>query len=149
MIQASGGPLFDLQIHDIDFCNWVFGKPEEIRTSLMNDHYLDTALSYTSGVVVSIQGGWITSPMPYVSFFIADFERGCLKYNRSNPTVILETDGQSLRRIDIGTEKSSYRGEMEYFLALINGKGQTDVCTPRSCLESVELCYRIRDSAVH
>jgi len=149
VIQASGRPLFDLQIHDIDFCNWAFGKPEEIRTSLMKDRYLDTVLTYKPSVKVCIQGGWITSPMPYESFFIAQFDRGCLKYGRNHPTVVLETDGQSVMRIDIGSENSSYQGELEHFLALINGKGQVDVCTPRSCLESVELCYRIRDSADH
>jgi predicted dehydrogenase len=147
VVQASGGPLFDLQIHDIDFCNWVFGKPDEIRTSLMKDQYLNTVLTYSDNLEVCIQGGWVTSPMPYESFFIADFEGGCLKYSRSNPTVILEADGQSVQWIEIGKEKSSYQGELEHFLALITGQEQTDVCTPRSCLNSVELCYRIRDSA--
>ncbi len=147
VVQASGGPLFDLQIHDIDFCNWVFGQPEVIRTSLLKDQYLDTVLTYSDGLEVCIQGGWITFPMPYESFFVAEFDRGCLKYSRSDPTAILEADGQVVRRIEIGKEKSSYQGQLEHFLALINGKAQTDTCTPRSCLESVELCYRIRDSA--
>ena len=147
VVQASGGPLFDLQIHDIDFCNWVLGKTAEIRTSLMRDQYLNTVFTYPDGLQVCIQGGWIASPMPYESFFIAEFDRGCLKYSRSNPTVILETDGQSVRSIEIGKEKSSYQGELEHFLALITGQEQVGLCAPRSCLESVELCYRVRDSA--
>jgi len=147
VVRASGGPLFDLQIHDIDFCNWVFGQPDDIRTSLFEDQYLDTVLTYPDGLKVCIQGGWITSPMPYESFFIAEFEHGSLKYSRSDPTVILEADGRVVRRIEIGRQKSSYRNELEHFLVLINAEEQMEVCTPRSCVESVELCYQIRDSA--
>jgi predicted dehydrogenase len=144
--RTSGGPLFDLQIHDLDFCNWVFGKPAEIRTSLMKDQYLNTNFTYSDGLEVCIQGGWLAPAMPYESFFIAQFKRSCLKYSRSNPTVILEADGQSVQRIEFGKEKSSYQNELEHFLALITGQEQMGLCTPRSCLESVELCYRILDS---
>jgi predicted dehydrogenase len=147
VVRDSGGPLFDLQIHDIDFSNWLFGRPAAIRTSLMKDQYLDTVFVYSDGLEVCIQGGWLTTGMPYESFFIAQFDRGCLKYSRGNPTVILEADGQSVRRIEIGKAKSSYQIELEHFLALITGQEQMGQCTPRSCLESVELCYRIRDSA--
>ena len=68
-------------------------------------------------------------------------------FSCASATVILEADGQSVRSIEIGREKNSYQGELEHFLALIAGQEQEGVCTPRSCLESVEICYRIRDSA--
>lgn len=40
--EASGGALFDLVIHDIDFVNYLFGSPDEIRSvtfpGRMSDH---------------------------------------------------------------------------------------------------------------
>jgi predicted dehydrogenase len=142
--QASGGALFDLQIHDVDYCNWVLGTPARIRTSLMTENYLDTALFYPDKLKVCIQGGWVKPPMPYESFYIAEFEHGCVKYSRRDPEVILETDGLTVEQIDIRKQKSSYQVELEHFLDLMTGDTESGVCTPTSCLESVSLCHRIK-----
>jgi predicted dehydrogenase len=148
VVRASGGALFDLQIHDVDFCNWVLGKPTEIYTSVCTESYLATALMYPDGLTVCIEGGWFSSPLPYESFFMAEFEHGSLKYSRSEPGKILESDGKAVGQIEIDKHMSSYQGQLEHFHGLISGRERSGTCTAHSCLESVELCHRIRDSGL-
>jgi len=145
--RSAGGSLFDLQIHDVDFCRWVLGEPAAVRTALSTESYLDTVLSYPASLEVCIQGGWLTPRLPYESFFVAEFERGGLQYRRGGTPSLWEADAQTVRPVELGGQTEAYRAELEHFLALISGRERPGRCTPSSCLESVALCHRIRDSA--
>jgi predicted dehydrogenase len=103
----SGGALFDLHIHDVDFIRWCFGHPESVTSHGSVDH-LTTLYHYLDGPAhVVAEGGWIFNPgfpfrMRYLVVFddaTADFDLGresplFLTRNGQTETVPLEgTDG--------------------------------------------------------
>jgi len=58
--KRAGGGILNLGIHDIDFLNWVFGKPktvyaagEKVRGGVYHD--LETLLRYPKGVAASVK----------------------------------------------------------------------------------------------
>ena len=80
----TGGALVDLHIHDADFVRWVFGAPDELRSTGTTAH-VTTLYRYLDGPAhVVAEGGWDHSPgapfkMRYVVVFdeaTADFDLG-------------------------------------------------------------------------
>jgi myo-inositol 2-dehydrogenase / D-chiro-inositol 1-dehydrogenase len=63
-LDASGGPLLDLLIHDIDYARWLAGEVDSVQATAQgtfNDHALIT-LQHHSGVETRIEGGWHLAP---------------------------------------------------------------------------------------
>lgn len=55
----SGGVVYDLMIHDLDYARWVAGDVERVyaRQAMGGNHVLAT-LRHTSGAISHIQGSW-------------------------------------------------------------------------------------------
>ncbi len=83
-LARSGGPLFDLHIHDADFIRWSLGEPAEV-VSTGSPHHLTTLYRFPGGPAhVIAEGGQDHTPgfgfkMRYVVVFeraTADFDFG-------------------------------------------------------------------------
>jgi myo-inositol 2-dehydrogenase/D-chiro-inositol 1-dehydrogenase len=63
-LDASGGPLFDLLIHDYDFARWVAGEVVDVqaRSSGGANAHAFVTLRHASGAVTHIEGGWHLGP---------------------------------------------------------------------------------------
>ena len=76
----TGGALFDLAIHDIDFVQWVLGKPDSIEAftlpgKLSAQDYVCALWKYNSGPDVKIEGGARFHHLyPFEAGFSAVFE---------------------------------------------------------------------------
>ncbi|MDP2855510.1 MAG: Gfo/Idh/MocA family oxidoreductase, partial [bacterium] len=97
---SSGGALFDLIIHDIDFVQSVLGQPDSIRSivlpgKLSNQDYVSAFWRYDhTGVDVKIEGGnTFHSAFPFQAGFAAQFENASVLYTSLKPeTISISTD---------------------------------------------------------
>ena len=115
----TGGALVDLHIHDADFVRWVFGAPDELRSTGTTAH-LTTLYRYLDGPAhVVAEGGWDHTPgspfkMRYVVIFdeaTADFDLG------RDDQLMLAKDGK-FEAISVDTI-NGYDGEVRHLLAAI------------------------------
>ncbi|GAB4383715.1 MAG: Gfo/Idh/MocA family oxidoreductase [Phycisphaerales bacterium] len=73
--ERSGGALFDLHVHDVDFLHFLFGAPSGVHSAGTPAH-LTTLFEYDTvpGQVVA-EGGWLTWPdFPFRMRYVVEFE---------------------------------------------------------------------------
>ncbi|HBE40847.1 MAG TPA: hypothetical protein DDW27_06510, partial [Bacteroidales bacterium] len=144
----SGGALFDLVIHDIDFVSWVLGIPDEITAGylpgqLSNHDYISASWSYKDkGILVKIEGGNIFhATFPFQSGYIAGFENATINYTTLKGDVIGISDDKKMKEVPAGDIGEGYYNEIEYFAGCLKNNSEPSECTPESSLMSVRLCY--------
>jgi predicted dehydrogenase len=146
---TSGGALFDLVIHDIDFANYVLGFPSEIKCNylpggLSKHDYISAMWTYKDkNVHVKIEGGNIFhNTFPFQAGFMAQFEKASILYNSLKGDVIRIADNDSIREVSAGDSSTSYYNEIDYFAQCMKNKTQPVECMPASSLQSIQLCYK-------
>lgn len=146
---ATGGALFDLLIHDIDFAQWVLGSPHEVHAScvpgVLSDHDLINAMWQYSDQKVRVQingGNTFHSAFPFSAGYKAAFEHATVVYDTSAPDVIKISDHQQLREIPAGDANEGYFDEIDYFADCLIDHHQPTLCMPESSLETIRLCHR-------
>ena len=145
---TSGGSLFDLVIHDIDFVQSVLGQPDSIRSivlpgKLSNQDYVNAFWKYkNSDVEVKIEGGnTFHSTFPFQAGFAAQFEKASVFYsNLKHETITISTDTE-LVSIPAGDANDGFSNEIEYFTDCMESKVSPVECMPESALLSVQICY--------
>ena len=133
--QKSGGGIFDLLIHDIDYSLQVFGYPEAVsavgRESLSHGiDIVETRLYYPNGPDVIISGGWQTlGKFPFFMEFTILAERGALHYRSDGyPLTYHNIDGTS-KVLEINSA-DPFQAELQAFTdASISGHPAVD-CLP-------------------
>jgi len=145
--RTSGGALFDLNIHDIDFANYVLGPPASVKSSYLpgglSDHdYISAMWSYADkNVHVKIEGGnTFHSNFPFQAGYMAQFEKASVLYTSSG-NVIRIADDSSIYEVPSGDAGEGYYNEIDYFAQCIKNNMQPTECMPESSLESIKLCY--------
>lgn len=149
VIGTSGGALFDLVIHDIDFANYALGIPDEIKSNCLpgkfgNSDYISAMWSYQNrNIHVKIEGGNIFhGNFPFEAGFMAEFERASITYSSSGGDKIMISDDESIREVPAGDAGEGYFNEIKYFSQCINNNTMPFECMPQSSLQSVMLCYK-------
>jgi predicted dehydrogenase len=145
---SSGGALFDLVIHDIDYACWVLGIPDEITSRnlpgrLSKHDYVNANWKYISGIEVKIEGGNIFhAAFPFQAGYMAGFERASVLYSSSSPENILITTDTETRRFPAGDANEGFSGEMDYFALCLRRHQPPLLCSPESALQTIEMCYK-------
>lgn len=146
---ASGGALFDLMIHDIDYCNYLLGWPSEIKCSclpggLSNHDYINAHWIYNEkNIHVKIEGGNIFhAGFPFQAGYLAQFEQASIQYTTFNGDVITIADHTGRKEVAAGDVNQGYYEEIACFARCMENNIQPAECTPVSSLQAVQLCYR-------
>jgi predicted dehydrogenase len=146
---SSGGALFDLVIHDIDFAQWVCGVPDEISANylpgkLSHHDYVSAFWKYNGkNMHVKIEGGNIFhTAFPFHASFSARFENASVLYYPKDPDNIIVTTDTETTLVPAGDANDGFSAEMNYFFSCIRENKQPVKCTPESGLESIRICYR-------
>lgn len=147
----SGGGVFDLLIHDIDFCLHLFGKPEAVTASGYEDlaRGVDWILAqfwYPSIGAVAISGGWHhPAAYPFSMEFTIVADSGTLEYNSAGaPLSEYGADGQR-HAVDV-PEADGYRAELEYFLECATRGQKPLACPPEESALAVKLARLMLES---
>ena len=145
---SSGGALFDLLIHDIDFAQWVLGVPDTVHSfclpgELSAHDYVNATWNYGTGVTVKIEGGNIFhTAFPFHAGFIARFENVSISYSSSSPDSVRVSSDAGTLLLPAGDANEGFSGEINYFANCLKENFMPDMCTPESALLTIEVCYR-------
>lgn len=147
---SSGGALFDLSIHDIDFALYAMGgAPQDINSfflpgKLSNYDYVNAIWNYPgNSVTVKVEGGNIFHPdFPFQAGFIAQFEQASICYSTLKANSIFVSDDNKTEEVlaeDIG---KGYYNEITYFSDCMERNNPPIKCMPESSLETIRICYK-------
>lgn len=143
---STGGALFDLAIHDIDFVQWVLGRPDSIEATVLPGKqsaydYVCARWNYDSGPEVKIEGGnRFHQQFPFEATYMASFEKASIRYVSSSEHISIATDSD-ITEVPAGDAMEGYADELEYFVECIVQKAKPDKCLPQSALDSIQICY--------
>ena len=145
---SSGGALFDLLIHDIDFVNYILGAPGSIQCDylpgLLSKHdYINALWSYfNKGLKVRIEGGNIFhSSFPFQAGYMAQFEQASVQYSSLKGNVIQIATDSNLEEVPTGQAGDGFYNEIAYFAQSIHLNRLPVECMPESSLQTIQLCY--------
>ena len=147
-IRASGGPLFDLVSHDVDFVRFCLGEPEKIE-SLRNLNLDRSQLNVImtkfsrSGTEIVIEGGFVSpSSVPFQRSYTAYFEKGTVQSVQSGEAI--EYIGTESIRHDFSYD-NPYRTEVDLFVQAILTGDSSQICSGSDAAQSVKTCYTIAE----
>jgi len=147
---SSGGALFDLVIHDIDFVLYALGRPPDEITSnylpgkLSNHDYVSADWKYNDKKIdIRVEGGNIFhSKFPFRAGFFARFEKASISYTTDKPEILVVSDNDQTKTIDAGKPELGFKNEINYFYKCIENSSQPYECMPEDSLKTIETCYR-------
>jgi predicted dehydrogenase len=143
----SGGALLDLHIHDTDFVQFVFGRPERVvstgisRFSGAIDHVV-TQYQVANGACVYAEGTWMmTEGFPFNMTYTFTFERATADFDlhRGAEALRVFEEGKPMRVVACDGA-DGYVGELTHMLESIERGTPPSVVTARDALSAVEIC---------
>jgi predicted dehydrogenase len=144
---SSGGALFDLVIHDIDFAQWLCGVPHKIEATclpgkLSKHDYVSAMWSYNdSDLKVKVEGGnTFHSTYPFQAGFSARFEKASILFSSKEPDIVIATDSDT-KLIPAGDANNGFSDELYYFTDCVQKNVVPEKCTAESALEAIKVCY--------
>ena len=145
---STGGALFDLLIHDIDFVNYILGLPGSIKCDyfpgLLSKHdYISALWSYFDrDLKVKIEGGNIFhASFPFQAGYMAQFEKASIQYATMNGDIIRIATDSGIEEIPSGKAGDGFYDEIAYFAKCIILNRPPVECMPESALQTIQLCY--------
>ncbi len=147
---SSGGALFDLLIHDIDYAaDLMDGAPDKIEKvvlpgKLSKHDYINASWHYNSSdVTVRLEGGDIFhANFPFQAGFMAQFENASVQFSTQKPESIFVATDEEVKEVDAGDLNEGYSNEINYFYDCIRNSEQPQRCKPESSLETIRICRR-------
>lgn len=146
---STGGALFDLVVHDIDFAQWACGIPDEIKATylsgkLSNHDYVSTFWNYKNKQLqVKIEGGnTFHGQYPFQASFSARFQNASIFYSSLTPAHIhIATDIETIN-LPVEDANEGFARELNYFIECVVDHKSPDLCHPSSALNTIDICYR-------
>jgi len=140
-----GGALFDLHIHDTDFAQFLFGKPQQVfATGVMDAHgainHVVAQYLYPGGPTVHAEGSWLLTKGFNMAYTL-HCERATLDYDlaRGENAMLVTEEGKAPATIkyDAG---DGYLGEIRYAVdCALTGKAP-QVVTCADGVSALEIC---------
>lgn len=152
--KLSGGGLFDLHVHDTDFVQFLFGKPNKVysqgytKYSGAIDHVL-TQYSVECGAAVSAEGSWTMTPgFGFNMEYTIQFEKATLDYDfsRTEKPLLLFKEGGEQHTISFSGH-DGYANELQYLTDVITSNGSLETVTAEDGLNAVLICEAEEKSA--
>jgi predicted dehydrogenase len=135
--KKSGGGAFDLLIHDIDICLYLFGRPRAMAATGFDD-WVAGQLFY-EGFTAGIEGGWQASPAyPFAMEYRVTMERGTVEYGSAGRAPVLYAETEELLPL---AQVDGYAAEIAYFAECCVAGKRPDRCPPEDSAAAVELMH--------
>jgi predicted dehydrogenase len=143
--EQFGGAVLDLQIHDLDFMNLVFGSPVKVSATGMRDetggwNHVITQLEYPAGRAVVEASCSMPRDFPFTAGLRVQCEGGVLEYHfrgggasfeqgRPSSYLLLHEPGQPNQPLPFQTG-DGYVNELAYFVDCIDTNTPPSRVTP-------------------
>lgn len=140
----SGGGVFDLLIHDVDYCVHLLGKPASVSATGYEKlergiDVITAELQYSAIGTVVISGGWHhAKSYPFSMEFTIVCDEGTLDYSsEGRPLALYGADGEK-HVVDAG-EGDLFAEELKYFADCVNHGKKPELCPPEESALAVKL----------
>ena len=153
----SGGVATDLSIHDIDFVQSVLGMPDKLNSyryqMTNNNDTVVTSMIYDGDILVTCEGTWYNTSIPFDASFTAVFQNGYVELNKGKLVKNgkpVELNKEEVENVDLGINVGNDDGyliEMSYFVNCIKEGKKPSFVTPDSSAQSVILADLIKKKA--
>ena len=145
-IRASGGSLFDLVSHDVDFARFCLGEPGKIESvkDLGRSQFkmISSVLRFSDADAV-VEGGFVTpSSYPFSRMYIAYFENGTLV--SAEPGKVTEYGKEAAQEHDFQPD-NPYLSEVRDFIRMIETGDTSRICTGEDARETIRCCTQIAE----
>lgn len=161
--KLSGGAVTDMILHDIDFCNWIGGRPisvmaQGIRSETGSWDYMNISITYESGIKGFVEGGCMCKgEFPFTQEvrilgdkgtinWISRAEKNIEKRAQAASQVAVYLEGQSAKYPEI-REKDPYEIEIGYFIECLKNDKPIEVVKPIDARRALEVCLAAKQSA--
>lgn len=140
----SGGALYDLHIHDTDFVNYLFGRPEKVFSTGTQDKagnidHVVTQYIYPGGPAVHAEGSWLLADGFNMAFTL-HCERATIDFDlaRGSGALQISRSGKTQRLLKpAGTD--GYSAEIRYFVDCVARGKKPSVVTAHDCVTALEI----------
>lgn len=153
--KKSGGSLVDLSIHDLDFVQYIFGKPEKVSSTYRkfrdNSDFVVSELMY-DGMFATVTGAFYTTPdFPFMAEYLAVFENGYIRYQGGK----LVKNGEEVNLSDNTVQTNAginlpdvggHQYEIAYFVDCVANGKMPEIVTPDGAYETIRLIERLLDN---
>lgn len=128
-LNRSGGALFDLHVHDVDFVTWLFGVPDSV-SSVGSASHVTTQYGYANGPNhVVAEGGWDHAPgFDFRMRFVVIFEEATVDFALQRPDSLVLYHNEEKQPIEIA-DGNGYDGEIRHMIDLVAGRTTEPVAT--------------------
>jgi len=140
----SGGGVFDLLIHDFDFCQHLFGAPAAIRATGVDAmekgiDVLEARLEYPDGPQVTIAGGWRhPKAYPFSMEFTIICDEGTLDFRSGTRELTLfKSDGESELVETSGVD--GFEAQARAFTDACEAGAPSQLCLPEHSAEAIRM----------
>ncbi len=147
----SGGAALDLHVHDVDFINYIFGKPKAVTSQATNfDHIhecISTMYEYEDGKIVTCTGDWsLPKSYPFTAAFLIHMEKAALELRRGQPLTLYKADG-TVEQVEIKPGPDGYVKEVVDFINCIKEGRWSTINNPDTAYASLEIAMAEKKSA--
>jgi predicted dehydrogenase len=147
----SGGGVFDLLIHDVDFCIHLFGEPRSVSAIGHEDlagglDVIHAALEYDGLGPVIVTGGWHHPKVyPFSMEYTVSGDRATLEFSSAGRRVTLyKSDGTSEEPALAASD--GFQGELAYFAECASANRAPALCPPEQSAAAVRVTRRMLES---
>ncbi|NLP09892.1 Gfo/Idh/MocA family oxidoreductase [bacterium] len=140
----SGGCLFDLHVHDVDFIHYSLGRPSAVfsqglSTATGLNHSVMTQYEFAEPMLCLAEGSW-NYPLGFRMSYTAVFEKGALDYDSGRtPTLTLTRSGAQAPETVALEPGDGYSREYDYFISCLEHRQAPQRITPASARQSIEI----------
>ena len=149
--KASGGGVFDLLIHDVDFCLHTFGVPAAVSARGYEDmpHGVDWILGqfeYPGIGTVAVTGGWHhPKAFPFSMEYTIVADGGTLEFDSAGvPLTLYGADGEAHKVA--APEVDGYEQEIRYFVECVSEGKAPARCLPEESSSAVKVALLMVES---
>lgn len=152
--KKSGGGIFELHIHDIDFLCYLFGDVKEVYANGSKDEneswdFINSSIKFKNGISASAQGIFgITDNYPFTANMKVIGDKATAEYSIS-AGVNLDSDGKQSNSLILyrkGKEpiieniksKDAYELELEYFINCVKNNKKPEIVNLDSIRKTIE-----------
>ncbi len=154
--RESGGPVVDLQIHDVDFLQWCFGTTPLRVAAAGSEYHTFSTLVFSDGAASIEAGSDLPAGYPFASQVEIRGDRGFLSYlYRAGGERVEQAGGESLLRLwrQSGTAVlpavppgEAYALELEHFVDCIRRHEPSAIITPQEAAQALQTSLALRDA---